>query len=104
MLRERVTLQQETRTSDSQGGYTVAWSDVATVWAQVRPIRSSERLWAAQQADVRLYEIKARMSASVVPQTSWRAVWRGKNLSITGVEVSEDRRWYMLTCQEGEAV
>lgn len=37
-LRHRLTLQQESRTPDGDGGYARSWSDVADVWAEIIPL------------------------------------------------------------------
>lgn len=36
-MRHRVTIQTPVATPDGQGGSTIVWTDVATVWAFVRP-------------------------------------------------------------------
>ncbi|MGE0754576.1 MAG: phage head closure protein [Alphaproteobacteria bacterium] len=45
-LRHRLLLQQENQTSDGAGGYTRSWDDVGYVWAEIRPLRGSERVFA----------------------------------------------------------
>lgn len=41
-MRARITLQQETQTGDGAGGYQLGWQDVATLWAEVEPLRGRE--------------------------------------------------------------
>lgn len=41
-LDQRVTIQELISTPDGAGGYLTKWSDVATVWAKVRPRASKE--------------------------------------------------------------
>lgn len=45
-LRKRITIQSRALTSDGGGGYTEVWSNTATVFAQVRPVKADERLFA----------------------------------------------------------
>lgn len=47
-FRHRVTFQAETETPDSGGGYSLAWSDVTTVWGGFKPERGSERVKAGR--------------------------------------------------------
>ena len=48
--RYRLTLQQPLETADDIGGVSVTWSDVATLWAEVRPKTGREGLWADMPA------------------------------------------------------
>lgn len=47
-LRHRITLQRATEARDSFGQAVKTWSDVATVWASVEPLRGREFLDARQ--------------------------------------------------------
>ena len=57
-LRNQITIQSKTETTDSYGGTVSAWSDFATVMAKIRPLRGRE-LVAAQavqsEAEVMFY-------------------------------------------------
>ena len=44
ILRDRITIQERSNTRNSVGEKIDSWSDVATVWAQVRPVSGRERL------------------------------------------------------------
>lgn len=48
ILNKQVTLQTESRSSDSAGGATVTWGDTATVWAAIDPKSALERFEAEQ--------------------------------------------------------
>ena len=41
-LRKQVTVQAEGQTPDGAGGYTLAWTNVATVWAEIKPVTGRE--------------------------------------------------------------
>jgi SPP1 family predicted phage head-tail adaptor len=47
-LRQKLTLQKEIQTSDTAGGYTRTWEDVADVWAEIEPIAAREKFIAMQ--------------------------------------------------------
>ena len=82
-LAERVTFQQKGVTKNAIGEEVVTWSDVATVWADVRPVRGGE-FYAANQMqqtlDLRIF-IRARSGIT----HDLRLVWRGTPYDITGV-------------------
>jgi head-tail adaptor len=42
-MRERVTFLRSARTQRTDGGYDVATTELATVWAAVRPVQAGER-------------------------------------------------------------
>jgi SPP1 family predicted phage head-tail adaptor len=47
-LRQRVTLQEETQTSDGAGGYVRGWQDIADLWAEIISLNGKEKLFAGQ--------------------------------------------------------
>ena len=71
VMRWRVTLQAPVETDDGAGGVVVSWVDVASVWAEVRPRRGGEGLWADAPA--------GRLTSEIVMR--WRDdVWPGMRL------------------------
>lgn len=79
-LNRRITLQAPVVTRDAYGGAVTTWSDVATVWAAVIPMRGRE-LFAAQQV-VALAEIKIRMRYRAGVDEAMRIVFDGKHYGI----------------------
>jgi len=47
-MRNRVTIQKGTETADAYGQPVITWADFATRWAQITPLRGSERVQALQ--------------------------------------------------------
>lgn len=47
-LRDRVTFQRATRTSDGRGGASILWQNLVTVWGGFRPERGREQLAAGR--------------------------------------------------------
>jgi SPP1 family predicted phage head-tail adaptor len=66
-LRERLTLQSPSRTSDGGGGAAVTWDTVAELWAHVRPISGDERLRHDGVAGRITHEVWIRHRSDVVP-------------------------------------
>ena len=82
-LSERVTLQQKSVTKNGIGEELVTWADIATVWAEVIPLRGRE-FFAANQiqqaADIR---VRIRERAGLTPDL--RLVWKSQPYDITGL-------------------
>lgn len=68
-LDRRVTIQQRTLATNEYGEAVETWSPVATVWAQVQPLRGQER-FAAQQHDARVdTRFRLRWRTGIGPAT-----------------------------------
>ena len=103
-LRHRITLQQPTRTQNSMGEPVVSWSDVATVWAAVEPIKGSERL-AADQLQAELdTRIVIRWSSDVSAiSAAWRCVFGSViyNIAAPPVNRGQLNKDIELMCKSG---
>jgi SPP1 family predicted phage head-tail adaptor len=99
---KRVTIQQATRSVDSQGGSAVTWSTRCVVWAHERALNGREAL-AAQQVTAVLssvWEVHYRTDISVKD----RIVFEGRTLQIEAViDPTDTRRELFLTCAEVQA-
>lgn len=74
-FKHRVTLRAQSPTEDSLGQRVGAWTDVATVWARVRPAKGREYEAAGAQQALAEVEIDIRFREGVT--TALQAVWRG---------------------------
>jgi len=81
-LRHRITIQQQTVTRDAYGGEVIAWSDVATVWALLTPVRGQERQLtaAAQVQATMIYQVRIRYRADIHPKM--RILWGTRVMDI----------------------
>lgn len=101
-LREKVTVQREARTPDGAGGHALAWVDVATVRARVKPGGGREQLQAQQTQAVTVCTVTIRYRADVI--TGMRLLWGGKTLNIRSATNPDERRqWLEMLCDEGVA-
>lgn len=98
-LRERVTLQTATLTTDGGGGSTETWADVVTVWARVEPLTGREGFEAMQIASSMSHRVTIRQR-SVTPQQ--RVKWGSKILLITAVRPDETNESVQLLCREDD--
>lgn len=97
-LRDRVTLEQPSRTADGGGGATVTWETVAELWAFVRPISGTERLRADQVAGRITHEVWIRHRPGVTPAMRLRSGTR--IFEIAAVLEGERRNRLKCLCEE----
>lgn len=106
-LRRKITIQQQTRTSDGAGGAAVSWVTVLTTWAQPIDLHGSE-LWAAEQVSARnIRKFAFRYPPSLTLTPPMRLI-DGAGDDIAGadiynirniVEPAERRQQMVATCE-----
>jgi len=100
LLRHRVILQSPAGTRDAMGERVTTWTDVATVWARVRPLSGREAVVAAQQQASTDHVVEIRYLAGV--EQSWRVLFGARILVITGILNPEEKNeMLILHCTEG---
>ena len=105
-LTERVTIQENTTSTDNQGGRSSSWGTLATVWAHVRPLTPRESLQARAITSKTGFvvalryrsDVTAKMRVSWVP--SWSSGTAAKILEVTGVRPFRKPQTLELECQE----
>lgn len=98
-LRQRVTIQEKDPTQDEYGEEVPTWSDVATVWAAVEPLRGREFLEAQRVGAEVTTRIRIRYRDGIVPEM--RVVWGDHVYDIEAViPVKERQREIHLMCKE----
>lgn len=101
-LRHRVTIQSESTTADGGGGFTLAWTDVTTVWAAVEPLKGAERLRGQQLEAAVTHKITIRHRSDVT--TKQRLKFGTRLFNVRAVINPDERdRWLELLCEEGVA-
>ncbi len=99
-LRHRVILQAPQETADGGGGASVTWTDVAVVWAEIAPLRGTERLRAGQLEAALTHRVTIRYRAGVTPEM--RVAFGNRLFNIRAViDPGERRRRLDLLCEEG---
>ena len=67
-LRHKITIQDYTESQNSYGEVTKTWSDYATVWASIEPVRGRE-FWDSKQINAEITaKITIRYLAGVTPK------------------------------------
>lgn len=99
-LRERVTIQAPgPPVDDGGGGVTVFWTDLATVWAAIRPVSNVERYYAQQVEASTTHEIFIRWRGDV--KNAMRVLHRGAVYDIKSVlDLDGRHRFLKLQCEE----
>jgi len=101
LLDQRITIEQKAIFRNNIGEETESWSTFATVWAQYRPVRVSERLAGAQlQAEFDTV-FRIRFRSGIDPEM--RVVWRGQRFELAGQPLMVDpaTRLLDLFCTSG---
>lgn len=102
-LRQRVTIQQESRVDDGAGGYALSWQDVAVVWAAVEPTGGREIVFAGRVEARVTHRVILRYRADVT--AAMRVVYDGRAFAVRAVvNLGERDRFTQLLVEEGGAV
>jgi SPP1 family predicted phage head-tail adaptor len=100
-LRKRVTIQRRSDSVDEYGGQSVAWNDVATVWASLSPTGGKEEPQSGMVRAVASFNIQMRYFAGLTPKD--RLVYNGRIFDIVNInDVDERHREYEITAREGQ--
>ncbi|MAN76872.1 MAG: hypothetical protein CML24_06685 [Rhizobiales bacterium] len=103
-FREKITIQVSSLVQDNRGGGVKQWSDVATVWAQIKTYsasdhRNREMFQSAQLRAKNEFLITIRYTPDTIT-TGMRVIWNGFNLEILAITNVDALNWTMeLYCR-----
>lgn len=97
-LRERVTVQIASGTTNALGETVLAWSDSSSVWASVEGVSARESLAAGQQETTVSHRVRLRYLPGLTNQM--RFSWRGRTLEIVSLLEHGNRSEHEAICQE----
>lgn len=98
-LRHRLVLEQLAETSDGGGGFTQSWTEVAELWAAIRPISGSEQVESGRMAGTITHELVLRYRTGVVPAMRFRNGARVFQV-LAVINVDERGVWLKCLCEE----
>jgi SPP1 family predicted phage head-tail adaptor len=102
---KRITIQKRSATLDDYGQEINSWSDVATVWANVKPISGREKLKAGQVDSILTHTVAVRYNPAFMPPRTvdaWRIVYDGRYFNITAsMDMDEASKYIIFDCTEG---
>lgn len=98
-MNKRVKIQSAGRTSDGAGGATVAWTDVATVWAAVEPLTGKEPYIAQQLQGQVTHKVTVRYRTGITP--AQRVLYGTRVFDVEAVVDPKERHSVLiLACEE----
>lgn len=98
-LRQRITVQSATRTTDEGGGHTTTWADLASLWANVEALGGSERYAAQAVEGVADYTVTIRYRSDVTRLN--RVLFGDRTLAIRAAfDPDSSGRMLVLLCRE----
>ena len=98
-LRQRLTLQQATSTPNSFNEMVESWTDVATVYGAVEPLRGQE-FFAAEQVQSEIsVRVRIRYRIGVAPTMRWKFGTRYLYINAV-IDVNERHREIQCMCRE----
>lgn len=98
-LNKRVTLQIPAKAPDGMGGFTVTWTDAATVWAAVWPVNATETIQAGKVGLTVTHRVRIRYRSVV--KAGWRISFGGRYFNIVSIiDPNTAHRWLDILCRE----
>jgi SPP1 family predicted phage head-tail adaptor len=97
-LRERVTVQIASGTTNALGETVLAWADSSAVWASVEGVSSREALAAGQQDTTITHRVRLRYLPGLTQRD--RFSWRSRTLNIVSLLEYNNRAEHVAICEE----
>jgi SPP1 family predicted phage head-tail adaptor len=97
-LRERITVQIASGTTNALGETVLTWSDSSAAWASVEGVSAREALLAGQQETSVTHRLRLRYLPGLTQQM--RFAWRGRTLEIVSLLEHGNRSEHEAICQE----
>lgn len=93
-LRTQLTLEQSLETPDGQGGFTLTWTTLATLWALVEPLGGRSAIFAERAEVLSTHRIWLRFRNDV--NRGMRLGTNGRIYRIDTVEDADGSRRYLV--------
>lgn len=91
-----IVVQQQVRTPGTMGGYSLAWTDYYTTFAQVKYRGSAEIVIGEQTKNVQTVEFRARWPMQHTITEAMRVLYKGLAHNITDVTDTDDGQREMV--------
>jgi len=82
-LNKRITIQSKTKTSDNLGGYSETWSNLKTLWAEIKPTLNTDNFEGNQIEEKTNYTITIRYYSALT--TKCRIKYDNRIFNIIGI-------------------
>ena len=104
-LDKRITVQGKSTALDEFGQEVNSWTDIKTIWAEIRPITSREKLRVGTIAWELSHTIRIRFDSALMPLKTLatrRVKFEDRYLSISSaLDFDERHKYLILECIEG---
>lgn len=97
-LRDRITVQIASGTTNTLGETVLTWSNSTSVWASVEGVSAREALTAGQQDVSVTHKVRLRFLPGLTQQM--RFAWGGRTLEIVSLLEHNNRTEHEAICQE----
>jgi SPP1 family predicted phage head-tail adaptor len=97
-LRERITVQIASGTTNALGETVLTWNNSSAVWASVEGVSAREALIAGQQETSVTHKVRLRYLPGLTQQM--RFSWRSRTLEIVSLLEHGNRSEHEAICQE----
>lgn len=97
-LRERVTVQIASGTTNTLGETVLSWANSTAVWASVEGVSAREALDAGQQETTITHRVRLRHLPGLTQQM--RFAWRSRTLNIVSLLEYGNRTEHVAICEE----
>lgn len=103
---KRITVQKPATTTDANGQAVISgWTDVATVWASIRPISGREKLRAGAVGSTLTHTVCVLYQSKLMPPltvSAWRVKYGTRIFNIVAAfSPNEAREEIIFSCEEG---
>ena len=100
-----VVVQSRSSTKDAYGHELNSWSEVGTVWANIKPGAGSERVRAMQVAGTVSHTVLVRYAPAFTPPkgaAALRILYGSRVFNVlSAINEEEQNRWIIFVCEEG---
>jgi SPP1 family predicted phage head-tail adaptor len=97
-MRERVTVQVASGTTNSLGETVLSWANSSAVWASVEGVSAREALAAGQEDVTITHKVRIRYLPGLTQRD--RFSWRSRTLNIVSLLEYEHRTEHVAICEE----
>lgn len=97
-LRDRITVQIASGSTNTLGETVLAWTDSTSAWASVEGVSAREALAAGQQETTITHRVRLRYLPGLTQQM--RFAWRSRTLNIVSLLEYANRTEHVAICEE----
>ncbi len=98
-LDRRLTIQRRVTTLDSYGQQSTGWTNIATVWGNVKPVGGREKMRSGALESTLTHTVMVRYRTDLMPAIeadAWRILYGSRVLQITKAMDRDDARRYII--------